>query len=230
MDMEPTRPALSALPTEILQSILSYTSDAITLRNLVNGDSALYRAFHGRRVPILQSVLYNEFGLGILPDALATYISSTLPRRPYVNDSPHRQVVVKHHEKQIARFLNELEDVIPTLPHDWTLPRSVALSKLRRDVECFATDYASDIGLINIATGHADQGGISLSETERDRVLRAFYRYELYCNLFRRSTHFEHIFWVKYAPWEYEQLASVYEYLVRIINPSKYIGNAGSSG
>ena len=230
MDMEPTTPALSALPTEILQSILSYTTDALTLQDLVIGDSAFYRAFYSRRISILQSVLYNEFSLGVLPDAFATYFSSTLPKRPYMNDSPHRQVVVKHHEKQITKFLNELEDVIPTLPEDWKLSQSVGLSKLRQDVECFAADYASNIGVINIATGHADLVGISLSEAERDRVLRAFYRYELYCNLFHRSAHFEHTFWVKYAPWEYEQLASVYEYLIRIINPSKYNSDSGNSG
>lgn len=56
------------------------------------------------------------------------------------------------------------------------------------------------------------------------RIQRAFYRFEVYCNLFQNPERFDFreqrdIFFLKFSDWENEQLACMYDYLFRVICP-----------
>ncbi|KAL2691237.1 hypothetical protein Neosp_001618 [[Neocosmospora] mangrovei] len=57
-----------------------------------------------------------------------------------------------------------------------------------------------------------------LSRTERIRIMRALYRFQLWCNLFGRSeTGFDEVrildmFFGLYEPWEVEEINSVYHF------------------
>ena len=65
-----------------------------------------------------------------------------------------------------------------------------------------------------------------LSDTETARIIGAFYRFEIYCNLFRKSDKKQYslddktrMFFKGFSPWENEQLACVENYLGGIVGP-----------
>ncbi|MCJ1402995.1 hypothetical protein MMC11_006217 [Xylographa trunciseda] len=105
----------------------------------------------------------------------------------------------------------------------WTLPDTLAIGNLYTQIQFFVADFAS--------CGFAKQGFGTInapsylgpfSSTERRRIERAFYRFELYCNLFRERKYGDDrfspeeqrdIFFASYTPWENEQLACIHDYL-----------------
>lgn len=106
------------------------------------------------------------------------------------------------------------------------LSKFLALSRFHDEVQFFATRLAASL-TVHPVTGSSPKTPIALTQTERTRIERALYRFEIYCDLFRgddaglrpaleerRAFMFE-----KFLPWEIEQLASVIEYLLRQIDP-----------
>ena len=199
--------SLLRFPTKLVQVLLVSTPDALTLRALVFSNSVFYRAFISAEKAVLKAVLENEFRPDVLTDALAAHVSTT-------------------------KFRGELEHVfqpsVPlTVPVSWSLMDSVALSRLCTDVQYLARDYSCSI-LEQL--GHR-QISLLLSQREIDRVERSFYRFEACSNLLSKmsedispdsetalSSRYNkmHTDWFLFnsAPWENEQIASIYEYLL----------------
>ncbi|KAL9122316.1 MAG: hypothetical protein Q9187_001125 [Circinaria calcarea] len=214
-------PLLLSFPTELAQAILFHAPDFISLRALTLSSPFFYRAFLTAQKLILNKVLSNEFRASrtILPDALTTFTSARLSLQ---SDSQIR-------DDQIKSFLLNLHP-ITALPEIWSLSDFWALSTTHDHVKYFANDFAITLSA-NPLTGASHEVPSALTPTEMDRVERALYRYELYCNLFGKNHGYgrldwpdqrrpdfrdqQRMFFGKFAPWENEQLATIYEYLVR---------------
>ena len=203
-----TSHSLALLPTELAQTILSLLPDSFTLRALVLSASPFYRAFLTAQNLILNAVLHNEFSEGVLPDTMAARMSSYVRPR---------------NEKEIEEFLSQYQPELQPLPESWSLSDSLKLSRISRSVRYFTDDYAAAL-VVNPVTGIQDEQPMPLTRTEMVRIERALYRFEVFCNLFRRTDIMssimpgdleeqQHLFLRKFAPWENEQLGCIYHYL-----------------
>ena len=202
-----TSSTFASLPVELLQAILSQSRDSFSLRALALSTTSFYRAFLATRSSILLAVLHNEFSEGTLRAALLTLASARL--RPHIGDS-------------IQKLLAQFQSGAALIPDSWSLSDSLELSRLRHDVGYFARDFSSTL-CTNLVTGLPEENQLVLTSTEMDRIERAFYRFELYCNLIRdgavrsisslEAQEIRTLVVDRFLPWENEQLASVYEYL-----------------
>ncbi|KAH6719925.1 hypothetical protein BKA61DRAFT_472119 [Leptodontidium sp. MPI-SDFR-AT-0119] len=103
----------------------------------------------------------------------------------------------------------------------WSLEDIKSISRLRRRINYFADDFAAK------SKSHMLGGSASVTVTERARFQRAFYMFELFCNVFQdfrrpvlplpeTSTQF----FARFSIVENEQLACVHDYLFRAIVPA----------
>ena len=197
--------SLTSLPLEILQAILSFSCDGIVLRDIVLSSSSFYRAYSAAPQSILRNVVRNELSEGVVPDAIAVVQAFSIP---------------PSNESLIRAFLESLHHGPPWTPEAWSLMQSVRLSRINRSVKYFADDFSSTL-VANPITGILDENPAPLTRMERNRIERAFFRYELYCTLFqdqksRPDSYYQRLLFLnKFAAWENEQLACVYEYLRR---------------
>ena len=199
--------SLLSFPVEIAQNILSLAPDALSLRALILSCSFFHRAFIVSPSLILHSVVRNEIHALVLPDALATLATANL--------SPRKR-------DRVRDFLAQANLFPASIPEYWSMSDSLKLSKINSHVKYFATDFGSTL-CADLVTGVPNEAPLALTLTERHRIERAFYRFEIYCNLFGkheknpRSTfkpeEQKQMFLDKFPPWENEQLASIREYL-----------------
>lgn len=118
-------------------------------------------------------------------------------------------------------LINEFERFLPR--SEIVLKQAIALSKIHSNVQFFLRRYMATITK-RLAIIAEEGATISLTSSEAARIERAFYRFELYCNLFRRedTPHGGHayeddsrkdIFFDKFMPYENEQFVCIYDYL-----------------
>lgn len=200
---------IKLLPTELVQAILSQTSDAFSLISLAQCCSSFHCAFLADQVHILQTVLRNEIAADVLPDALTTFASARLLHGLELTTSPS----TPNEERD---YLSDLRQLAELGPASWSIPKALAISELHSNVNFFSSEFASTLEA-NPFTGITNKCAIVLTPKEIGRIQRSFYRFELFCNLFRNdrmdSEDQRRRFFNNFAPWENEQLASVYEYL-----------------
>lgn len=111
---------------------------------------------------------------------------------------------------------------LKSLSQNWNVRDAVAVSGLHDTVELFSSGFASLALCANPVTGLDEASPLSLSLSESNRIKRAFYRFELFYNIFRklgisrraRATrgHPQSLFFSACAPWENEQLTCVRDY------------------
>lgn len=178
-------------------------------RALVLSSSTFYCAFKSHERRIVEPTSYNEFSAGILPDALATRFSA------------QKSNWLEHRER-VQEFASEhFGPRNVSIPNLWTLANSLSLSRNYSDVKYFAREFA--LGLSgNSVTGKPNDHPIILTALETDRIERAFYWFEFYCNVSRTGLvdykEGRELFLDLFAPWEIEQLTTVYEHLYRRIS------------
>ncbi|MCJ1283012.1 hypothetical protein MMC26_002339 [Xylographa opegraphella] len=200
---------VKSFPLELTQLILCALPDAVTLRALVLSHSSFYRAFVAGRHLITLQVLLNQISPDLLPDALAVLKSSRL--KPWSRES-------------ITEFLTSYHGKRFSPSPAWTISDAVPVSMLHDDISFFMADFVSMALAVHPVTGVPDVFPSPLTSREEFRISQAFYRFELYCNLFRergwkddrfRPEEQQAIFFDQYSPWENEQLACVHDYLYR---------------
>ncbi|KUJ18950.1 uncharacterized protein LY89DRAFT_582443 [Mollisia scopiformis] len=168
--------------------------------------SFFYHIFKDAEDFITQHVLVSEIDLGVLPEAIAVLGSSHL-------GSSTREAILK----LISTNLEPRR-----LPQRaWKLSDALRLSKIHTHVRSFTETYA-----IEIPRCCLDEGGdYPATSSEVARIQRAFYRFELYCNLFRdyenpplSLAEQKEFFFNKFAPWENEQLTCIHNYLFELVS------------
>lgn len=206
---------IEQFPTELKQCLLSALPDIHSLRALTLSCSSFYHAFKNAESLITPQVVRNQFDSDVLPDVLPEAVialkASRLPTlmRPNLLDFSQD-------------FLRSR--TAPT--ETWTLSTALPLSKLQLSVEYFATAFIAEMFNRSSALGCFDTAPPSwpVSRDERNRIHRAFYRFEIYCNLFRQSKLFRNAeqkqtFFSRFSYWENEQLACIHDYLFRAVCP-----------
>ena len=192
-----------SLPPELAPIVLCQAPDAPTLRNLIISAPSFYHGYRATPKIILEAVLSNEYGSRLLPEALTTQLSARLPKEDF--DSARDVLLTKLQNK-------------PQVPVDWTLADSLALSKIHDNVNFFALEFAAHWN------EHVDEtiplDNEPATRTEMERIRRALFRFELYCNSFPKSLdrpgpdERKELFLDRFSPWENEQLVTMYEYLL----------------
>ncbi|MCJ1434095.1 hypothetical protein MMC27_003461 [Xylographa pallens] len=200
---------VKSFPVELTQLILCALPDAVTLRALILSHSSFYRAFVAGRSLITLQVLLNQIPPNLLPDAVAVLKSCRL--KPWSRELV-QGFLVYYHEGRFS-----------TLPA-WTISDAIPVSALYDDIAFFMADFSTVALAAHPITGIPDVSPLPLTSHEKSRISQAFYRFELYCNLFRerrwkddrfRPEEQRDMFFDKYSPWENEQLACVHDYLYR---------------
>jgi hypothetical protein len=212
MDQKAANPksALEVLPIEVKQAIMSTLPDVWSLKSIALTSSPLYRAFTGAEVLITSRVLLNEVELDVLPEAAAALESSRL--KPWTR-------------QRIQDFVFQHLYSRGPPPQKWTLSDALLISKLYDYVHYFAADLASKTLVKPPILTYLKSNQAPLSQNEITRIIRAFYRFEIYCNIFRdpkRTINVRKqrdIFFSNFSPWENEQLACIHDYLFQVVSP-----------
>ena len=219
--VDAARLQLTSLSPELKCNIFTNLPDVTSVRSLALVSSSFYYTFLDAQYLILPQVLQNEISTDLLHGAVAAYKASKIPvwTKPAVHD-----------------FLGEyFRNFVTHKVKKWNLSEALHMSKIHRCVEFFAAKFASVALSKNPTTRDSNA---TPSCTEMIRIKRILYRFELYCNLFRKPgfdrmvrgerncliqpspfrTHEQrNIFFNMFAPWENEQLGCIHDWLIEEI-------------
>ena len=224
----PSMATLERLPTEIQSAILLNIGDIGSLKSLVRASPRYHSAYLSQRHAILKRVLFNSIHPDVLYDAFSA-IDST-------------KIIKGNRKDRAARVRTFLSDYTDTR-EKWTPPEHLDLEILCRLARLQNHVQYSTEDLCRIAiSSHPFPGtqivhGEDLSINESRRFYRAFYRFDIFCNLFRNwksppddellsnasDRHHENPFQLEplekssrflslFNPWEVEELACVRDY------------------
>lgn len=229
-----TPATLSSLPLELRQAILSHVENPVALEAAVTAGKCLEEALQASGGSIIiAKVLQRVIPQPLIPEAVAIL---------------HAREAQDRDNDALVEFLDEyfdsLRDDRPN--HCWTLSEALAANALQQSVQQFTDDFVAQalsrhpVTDVAVQPSNVDPPG----ERELQRIQRAFYRFELYCNLLhrgpkKRTTRLHQLGQAglvlsRFSPWENEQLGCVYGFLYnqvaeRGFPPSTYFSTMCSS-
>lgn len=164
--------SLETLPFEIQRLILSQAPTLGTMRALVQASPQLHSVYAQDRLRILGAFVEQSLD-GILFDAHAAYLSGT------------DEFQQTRNEPMLWEFLHDFQNrratVAPSdLAAQLALEDLVQLARFHHSVIEPLTERYSIWALAALSSSPQD---CPLSGTERRRIQRALYRYQIYCNL-----------------------------------------------
>ncbi|KAH8592046.1 hypothetical protein B0O99DRAFT_744069 [Bisporella sp. PMI_857] len=181
--------------------ILGSIADTRSLVAITCSCTTIYKISIEAQCQVVPQVLFREIGIELVPEAAAVLQSS---KGTWTKTA-------------VLKFLKETLGERKLLSQRWTLADAAAVTRLYHQVKQLATDFASE------SSHHVDS---TISNSELNRFQCAFYRFEMYCNLFGDLKHpvlslqeQKDTFFSNFSPWENEQLACVYGYLYRLLMP-----------
>jgi hypothetical protein len=195
------RGPIEQLSIELRQLIMSAITDVQSLKSAALSCPSLYYAFSNAETIITTHMLFNQIGCDVPLEAVAALESSRLrlPTKQGIQD-----FVVKY-----------LCQRCPS-PRSFTLRDALSVGNLHLSLYDFATRFANacltkePLRSATLTTPIPDK---------RDRINRALYRFEIFCNLFHKPDIVDledqrDLFFSNFSPWENEQLACVHDFLV----------------
>ena len=219
---------LERLPTEIQSAILLKIGDIGSLRNLIRASPRYCSTYLSQRHAILKQVLFNSIPPDVLYDAFSAIDSI--------------KIMTSEMQDRAARVRTFLSDYKDTRD-EWAPPELLdletlySLARLQNHVQHTTEDLCRVAISSHPFPGTQIVHGEELSINERRRLYRAFYRFDIFCNLFRNwetppddellsnasYRHHENEFELEplekssrflsqFNPWEVEELACVREY------------------
>ncbi|KAF6220122.1 hypothetical protein HO133_003253 [Letharia lupina] len=224
----PPKASLEGLPVEIQSAVLLNIRDIASLKGLIHASPKYHSAYLSQRHAILKRVLFNS----IHPDALYDAFSA-------INSSRTLTSNIEDRVGRVKAFLSEYKDNCDTWtsPEHLDLESAYRLARLQNQVQHATEDLCKLAFSSHQLTGNQVRHWEQLSSNESRRFYRAFYRFEIFCNLFRnwdtppddeslpnassedgdstseldsieKSSRFLGLF----NPWEVEELACVRDY------------------
>lgn len=213
---------LEKLPSEIRRQIL-YVSRFEELRALVHASPVFHQQYILDRRSLLLNILETMLG-NVTIDACAVYQSG---------QADYEELCTKD---EVAHFLKSYQDrrcstqrsnFTATLTEDHVVGIVAFHLSVVKHLSRIYTGWA----LANLSDKTEDQteepqGDRPLSKTEETRLFRAFYRFQLCCNLFGKGRHktlqahiidFDSLdildnFFCLFEPWEVEEIACIYTF------------------
>lgn len=195
---------MDTLPLELKVGILQSVDDLTSLYAIIRTCRTVYAAFKEARSTILPSALDFALPLEIRHEALAVLDSSNLPA-PSIEEAL---------EYVNCRLFGEI-------PREITPGNLNELSRQHILVEWFTNDLCTSVRSLRLRDTHVDIYPFVLCLDERIRIQRAFYRFQLYCNLVPKNNlegglgpeEARYEFFDCFPSWENEEIACVHDYL-----------------
>ncbi|KAK3295339.1 uncharacterized protein B0H64DRAFT_459470 [Chaetomium fimeti] len=210
---EPSR--LESLPAELRTLLLSSLASLNDLKAATHASPVLYHQYRADRKQILGRVLRCTLGEKVFVDAYAVQKSTRLEYPPYLAAHLTAQAFMDTYQEHRAQ------------------PSIIAGECAAADVMGMATFYWSTVGPLmqkipqkllhnldpSLQLGH-------LSRVEEERILRALYRFEMWCNLYGTkpgaaagSQSVQPIemlmyFFQVFEPWEIEEISCIHALLM----------------
>ena len=224
----PQRATLEGLPVEIQSAILFAIPDIASLRNLIHASPQYHSAYLSQRLEVLQRILFNSIHPDVMYDAFFA-ISSSETLTGNIEDRVRR----------VDIFLSEYKDSCETWtsPEHFDLESASRLAQLQIRVQHATEHFCRRAFSSRPCTDNQADDCRQLSSNETRRLYRAFYRFEIFCNLFRDrrespidgepsdasraskngiseldSTQKSSRFLGLFNPWEVEELACIRDY------------------
>ena len=226
---------LESLPLDLKVDVLKAMRDVPSLISLTHASSSFYRISQLFQVQILAAVLSNEIPAALMDDVSFTFESSELPDQSV--DCVLEFLDIYHPHWEITA-----DQILPPKLAAFTLEDALRISKLHSNVRFFTNDFCSSILSAHPISRSPEPAFKQPSNTELTRIMRAFYWFQLYCNLYQKCGYSDDEFrdyewnrqdeydaindkvvellFNKYYPWEIEQLCCVLEYLSRRLDPA----------
>ena len=167
---------LDSLPTEIRAAVLLNIRDIASLKALIHASPRYHSTYLSQRNAILKRVLSNSIHPEVLYDAFFAVRSTSI-----LTSNLHDRTA------RVKGFLSEYKDK----RDEWTPPEHLdleSLSKLARlqnQVQHATHDLCQKAFSCHPFAGKLLGHGEQLSPNEIRRFYRAFYRFEIFCRLFR---------------------------------------------
>jgi hypothetical protein len=196
---------LEGLPTELKQLILSSISDFGTLKAAALSCPSLFTAFRCSVAATTKAVLLNQVGPDILPEAVARLESSQL-------SSPRTMLA-------FVTFIANHLTIRRIPPSTFSFADASAIAHFHNSVAYFATKCAKAILAKKDSSPTTPP-----TTTEIARFCRAFYRFQIYNDLYspfkyHQLVAIDHEFYTHYSPWENEQLACIVDFIIQEFAP-----------
>ncbi|KAH9884417.1 hypothetical protein F4778DRAFT_762890 [Xylariomycetidae sp. FL2044] len=220
---------IQTLPVELRILILSFISDMPSLANAALSCHAMYDVLTGKP-DIIRSVLVNEVGLDVLPEAIQAHQCSPPFKRIQPVD-PNMDGSSKKYRDQTRQswlYISEYIQKMQREPVDsvtWTMSQAFELRNFHSDAVLKIVDHFIQACSESpyIPGNKALFSKTPASQTEKDRIARTLYRFEIYRRLFgilnlhdsRERKRLSYLFLAKFAPWENAQLATIYDFMAR---------------
>lgn len=220
-----THCGLEQLSPEVQVLILAQLDSVQSLYSLIRASSRLYQVFRASKRQILSAFLRHRIHPEVLHIAIATAEAANLSLR-----CADKDIVLKFVEDLGKRDNSYYTEKV------LALETSIPLCYLQPSIDHFLHEFTRQSSTIlqrwSLSLGREDDAMYrqnlplsysSLSDTEKGRLQRAFYRVELYGHLFQngdcRSQDQEigadeqaDSFFAKLTPWEIEELACIRDY------------------
>ncbi|RSM05082.1 hypothetical protein CEP52_006534 [Fusarium oligoseptatum] len=202
---------LEQLPPELRLSILT-TLDLNQLKTLIKSSPTFYQQYQYDHRCILGSALHTTLGPVAL-DAYAVYLTSTVK---FYHDYP---------KVRVPKFLKDYQS-LRSSPDSLSWEQNLTESEMS-GLAMFHLSFIQPLiekyknwAMTNIANDFEEQKKTAhaapLSSTEQLRIMRALYRFQLWCNLFGGFSYMcdregpPYMFFSLYEPWEVEEISSVH--------------------
>ena len=207
---------LQDLPWELIQHILSLLPDAKSLHSASVSCRLLRDSFRSHEHSICSDIANNVFDHECLHEVFATYSSARTAAKNWSLSKTRRFIdwyVSPKNQSFAPKFLR--------------LKMLHSMDRLHLCIQNLVDDFSQSA--ISDKNREADrETSPTITATERRRFIRAFYRFEIYCNIFGsrikkpfRLEELAHVLFNRFAPWETEQLACVHDFLMFKVTASK---------
>lgn len=214
-------PTLENLPAELRIRILSDVPDLRTLRAVIHASPVYFAQYRSNRKSILAQALQAELGDELFVDVYAAFKSRSSkigPRRgPNSNVTDFLTLYHGwrcHGEERPTPHMFSLDDLRWMT---WFYTRTVR--PLAAHFVTWALDNSSARPAASILS---DTAHGNMSRIENTRIIRAFYRFEIFCHLFGGTqfessaflgSYIQQLFFSEFEPWEVEEICCIYSFV-----------------
>lgn len=176
--------SLEELPVELRILILSRVSDLESLRSIVHASPACHQAYQRARGELLQNLLHKEYdGLVNVPDAVTAIRSKGLHASVPSNKKRIISLLdTRRRSDEIQRLGLPSAEAIPA-----SIDETVQLLSLHRVMAFLLDDYCKSVSCpkwMDQTKWETKILPLCLSDTEKLRCLRGFYRLQIFANIF----------------------------------------------
>ncbi|KAL8739860.1 MAG: hypothetical protein Q9190_007378 [Brigantiaea leucoxantha] len=204
---------MDSLAVEIKVNIFTALLDLSDLKSLILTSTSFYGAFIGTKRLIIQEVVRNGLDLELVREISA--LAQSLRIKTWSREA-------------VLEILGTYFSTQPNIKtYDWDVSTALDIYRIHTLAADFSADFASTALAKECITNQDGDSGPAPSTSELRRFERNFWKFELYCNLFRVRTpnhapskqdrfspeEQKLIFFDHFAAYENEQLGCVHDYL-----------------